>query len=320
MLSGTTGTGPLRMDFFINNAIVAISLIVIEFTLVGGFFKKSIKLKNLIPVFTGIAVSLFWSLLQIFSPSGIAIYASIIFVILMYCGFVGSPYPNQATITPQKNRVSIVEQIIYPILTSILFIFIMLQDELIEEGFIVGMIFLALLIVILLNYKRRVRFWKIFFQYIMICLVIFLWFTFLTFPYLAISDVFFYFTIGAIFSSNVFLWDNFLYQITQARQSPQFPQQSPLSPSKQDFESYQQTEPLETSTSRYICQNCDTLLEQDAIRELKAKKTVFCARCGSQVTFPDISIKGKEDLLQVHQQLLEKITSLPPRNATNSEE
>ena len=184
---------------------------------------------------------------------------------------------------------------------------------------IVGTIFLALVIVILVNYKHRVRFWKMIFQYIMICMVIFLWFTFLAFPYLVFSDAFFYFTIGAIISGNVFLWDNFLSQITQTRQFPQVsqvPQQSLRSSPEQDVNSHQQSEQSEANTSQCICQNCDTLLEQDAIRELQAKKTVFCARCGSQITFPGISISmdGKEDILQVHQQLLEKITQLPSVN------
>ena len=322
IVSGITDHRPFRYDFYVNYGFVAITLIVIEFTLVGGFFKNTRKAKNLTPVFAGIGVTLFWPLLQIFNPFGIVVYFSINFVILMYCGFSGSPFPNQTTIASQKNKITMIEWVIYPILTSILFIFLLLQvhSTLFEEGFFIIIIFLALVIGILLNYKHRVQFWKIIFQYLLICLVLFIWFTFLAYPYLVFSDSFYYFSIGAIISGNLFLWYNFLDQITQERQFPLSPRQTLHSPLNQDIESHQQSDPTESNTSQFICQNCDTLLEQDAIRELKAKKTVFCARCGSQVIFPDISIKGKEDILQVHQQLLEKITNLPPRNATNSEE
>jgi len=123
---------------------------------------------------------------------------------------------------------------------------------------------------------------------------------------------------GTIIFGNFFLWYFVMGLINRFRRSA-LPTDHPHSiPNKKFIEQTTQADPIESNHNGHndslICPNCDTLLEPDAIRELQAKKKVFCASCGSQISFLDIFGDEKATVLEEHQRLMEKITKLPSVN------
>jgi hypothetical protein len=325
----------LNSQFFINGAIVLISLLTIEVMLLGGFSKRSRNSRKLLVPLVGIVLTLFWAIFQFFTEIGIIFYSIINGLLLAYCGYAGNSSFTQTPRDLQQKSFTLIEQLLIPGLTSGLFLFIVLNiksqgDYLLEGGIFFIMILLSLVIVTLLNYKQSplTRFGKLVLQFLGVCLFLLIWFFFITFPFLIsysnsshFRDSAIPFDIGSLFALTLvaivcgtfYLWDNVLDQINQARQSPQQSQQiSRIQPNTTIYQSLQSD--YTSISNQLICPNCDTLLEQEAIRELQAKKAVFCASCGSQISFLDIFGNGKEAILQEHQRLLEKITKLPSVN------
>lgn len=331
----------LNSRFFINGVIVLISLLTIEVMLLGGFSKRSRNSRKLLVPLAGIVLTLFWAIFQFFTEIGIIFYSIINGLLLAYCGYAGNSSFTQTPRDLQQKSFTLIEQLLIPGLTSGLFLFIVLNiesqgDYLLEGGIFFIMILLSLVIVTLLNYKQSplTRFGKLVLQFLGVWLFLLIWFFFITSPFLISYDnsshfrdsaipfdigSLFALTLVAIVCGTFYLWDNVLDQINQARQSPQQSQQiSRIQPNTAIHQSLQSNDT--SINNQLICPNCNTLLEQDAIRELRAKKTVFCALCGDQLSIPDLFGDEKESVIREHNQLLEKFTKLPPIKVDRSEE
>ena len=316
-------------DFFLPVLLVLFSSLVLEFTLLGGFCKNTRHKIILTLAFSKLVVTLFWAIFQLFTEAGIIVYTVLIGLSLAYSGFVGIQFFE----TTQKNAFNLVEQGVFPILTSGLFIVLIQQQEWLNDGiFGAGVFFvlilLSLVIAVLLNYKKPAKFRKLLLQYILVISILAIWFVFISFTFLYSymfrnsgvpfdSHSLFLFPYLAIVGGTFFLWDNILQQISKARLPPNQPSQSQ---NKFAVPQITYSDYNNNNGHRLICPNCDVLLEQDAIQELKVKKTVFCALCGSQISFLDIFREEKATILEDHQRLMEKITNLPSRKADHSKE
>ncbi|MHA1618035.1 MAG: hypothetical protein ACTSVZ_02065 [Promethearchaeota archaeon] len=329
----------LNSNFFINASVASVALLVIEFTLLGGFSKNARNQRIFLIPLLGIVIILFWVFFQFFTEWGIRIFTLINGFLLAYSGFAGKSTFAQKSKNIQPNSFTIIERLFFPVLTSGIFLFIVWitesQGDFLLEGIIIFiMMLLSLVIVTLLNYKQspRTQFKKLLMQFLGVWLILLLWFFFVTFPFLisyensshfldsaieANRHALYGITQAAILFGTFYVWDNILYQINRARHSTPHPSQiqtnTAIHPSLHPEDN--------NKNNQVICPNCNTLLEQDAIRELKTtKKTVFCALCGDQISFTDIYGDEKEAIIREHNQLLEKFTKLPPIKVDRSEE
>jgi len=207
----------LNSNFFINASVASVSLLVIEFTLLGGFTKTTRGKRIPLLLFLGIVITLFWAFFQFYTEIGIRIFTLINGLILAYSGFAGSSIFPLMSRNVQPNYFKIIERIAFPVLTSGICLIIVWSiesrgDFLLEGGIFFIMMLQSLVIVTMLNYKKkpRTQFRKLLMQFLIVSFILILWFFFISFPFLISYDNSSHFSNSAIESSR-----GALYVITQ---------------------------------------------------------------------------------------------------------